>query len=67
MIKQEKKLTSFLCDIYYDRLGEKYDRKKRVIEAEDQRNNKSEQKQMSDDEERLRGLETCEVLVCSVL
>ena len=37
------------------------------MEAEDQRNKTSEWKQMRDDEERLKGLETCEVLVRSVL
>ena len=31
------------------------------MEAEDQRNKKSEQKQMSYDDDRLEGLETCEV------
>ena len=36
------------------------------MEAEDQRKNKFEQKQMTDDEERLKGLETCKVLVRSV-
>ena len=67
MIKQEKKLASILCDTYYDRLGAKDDRKKRAIEAEYQRKKKSEHKKMRDYEEKLRGLETCEVLVCSVL
>ena len=37
------------------------------MEAEDQSNKKSEQKQTRDDDERLKGLETCEVLVHSVL
>ena len=37
------------------------------MEEEDHRKNKSEQKQMRDDDERLKGIETCEVLVCSVL
>ena len=37
------------------------------MEAEDQRKNKSDQNQMRDDEEMLKGLETCEVLVCLVL
>ena len=39
----------------------------RSMEAEDNRKRKSEQEQMRDDDERLKSLETCEVLVCSVL
>ena len=42
MIKQANNLASVLCDIEYDRLGEKLDRKKRAMDAEDQRNYKSE-------------------------
>ena len=38
---------------------------KRAIEEEDKR--KSEHNQMRDDDDRLKVLETCEVLVCSVL
>ena len=67
MINQENQLVSVLCDIEYGHLGEKEDRKKRTMEEEDKRNNKYEQKHMRDDGERLKGLETCEVLVCSVL
>ena len=37
------------------------------MEAEDKRKNKSEQNQMRDDYKRLKGLETCEVLACSLL
>ena len=37
------------------------------MEAEDQRKNKSEQKQMKGDDERLKFLDTCEVLVRLVL
>ena len=37
------------------------------MEAEDQRKNKSEQNQMRHDEERLKGIDDCEVLFCSVL
>ena len=32
------------------------------MEAEDQRKNKSEQKQIRNNDERLKGLDTCEVL-----
>ena len=59
-------MESVLRDIESDRLEAKENRKKRDMEAEDQRKNKSEQDQMRDDNERLKGLETCEVLVCSV-
>ena len=41
--------------------------KKIAMEAEDQRKNKYEQKYMRDYEKRLKGLETCEVLVRLVL
>ena len=65
--KQASKLASVLCAIEYDRLGVKEYRKKRAIETEDQSNNKSEQNQMSDDDGRLKVIETFKVLVCSVL
>ena len=58
MIKRARKLAYVLCDIEYDRLGVKEDRKKRAIETEDQSNNKSEQNQMSDDDGRLKVIET---------
>ena len=41
--------------------------KNRATEEEDHRKKKSEEKQMRDDDKRLKGLEICEVLVCSVL
>ena len=37
------------------------------MKTEDQRKKKSEQKQMRYDDERLKGIETCELLVHSVL
>ena len=61
MIKQENELDYVLCHIEYDHIGSKEDSKKRVMEAEDQRKNKYEQNQMRYDDERLRGLETCEL------
>ena len=67
MIKQANKLASVLCDIESDRLRAKEDKNKREMEVEDHRNNKYEQKQMRDDGDRLKGIETCEVLICSVL
>ena len=60
-------MTSVLCDIESDFLGENEDGKKRVMEIEYQRKKKSEQKNMRDDDERLKCLETFEVLVSSVL
>ena len=66
-IKQENELASVLCSIESVCIGAKEDWKKIVMYAEDQRKNESEQNQMRDDDERLKGLETCEVLVCSVL
>ena len=67
IIKQANELASVICDIYSDRLGEKGDRKKRYMESQDQSNNKYEQYQMRDYEDMLKGIETCEVFVCSVL
>ena len=37
------------------------------MDVDDQKKKKSEHKHMRDDDERLKSLETCEVLVCSVL
>ena len=45
----------------------KEDRKKIVTEANENRRQKSEEKQVRENEDRLRGLESCETLVCSVL
>ena len=56
-----------LCDIESDYLGAKEDRKKRSMEAEDNMKNTFYQKQMRDAGERLKCLETYEVLVRSVL
>ena len=67
MIKQSDELMSVLCDIEAGRLGAKEDRNKRAMEAEYQRNKKPEKKQMRDDVKRSKRLETCEVLVRSVL
>ena len=63
MIKQPNKLLYIIGDIEYDRLGEKEDRRKIATEAEYQRNNKSEQKKVRQNRKRLKGLETCEVMV----
>ena len=60
-------MASVICDIEFDRLGEKEDRNKRATEAEDQGKKKSEQNHMRDDDERVKVIETCEVLVRPVL
>ena len=60
-------MAAVLCGIDPDRLGEKEEGNVRVIEAEDQKKNKSEKKQRGEDEERPEGIQTCEVLIHSVL
>ena len=67
MTKQASKLESILCDIQSDHIGSNDDRKNILMEEEDHRNKKSEQKYMMDDYKRLKGLENFEVLVHSVL
>ena len=67
MIKQTNKLAPVLCAIDSDHLRAKEDRKKRATEAEDYNKKKSGQEQMRGDDGRLKVLETCEVLVPSVL
>ena len=37
-----------------------------MMDSEDQRKKKYEQKQMRDDDKRLKVIDTCEVMVCSV-
>ena len=67
MIKQENLLASVPCDIEYDRLGEKEERKKIFLDSDYHRNNKAEKGYMRDDYRSPKGLQTCEFLVCSVL
>ena len=67
MIKQEIFLTDVLGNIDSDNLGTKEDRKKRVMEAEDQRKNKPEQNQRRYDDDRSEVILTCGVLVHLVL
>ena len=43
------------------------DKKRRATEAEENRRQKYEEKQVRENEDRFRGLESCEALVCSVL
>ena len=67
MLKKGNELASVLYDIESDHNLAKYDRKNRDMETEYQKKNKSEQKHISYGKERLKRLDTCEVLVFSVL
>ena len=67
MIKQENELASVICDIDSDHLGENEGSKNGVMDAKDQRKKKSEQKDMRNYDGRLKVLDTCEILVISVL
>ena len=67
MINQANELASVIDDIESFCHGGKEDGKKRVMEADYQRNKKYEQKQIRDDDKRLKDLDTCEVLVRSIL
>ena len=66
-IRQAKKLASVLCDLESNYTREKEDKNKRAMEAEGNRRQKSEEKQVRENEDRLRGVDSCEALVCSVL
>ena len=66
MIKQSNELAYNLGYIDSNRLGKKEDRNE-IEYSEYHRKKKYEQKQMRDDNNGLKGLETCKVLVCSVL
>ena len=66
-ISGRKKLASVLCDLESDRIREKEDKMKRVTEVEENRRQKSEEKQVRENKNKLRGLERYEALVCSVL
>ena len=46
---------------------EKEEKKKRETEVEENRRQKSEDKQVRENEDKLRGLESCEALVRSIL
>ena len=59
MIKQANEFSSFICDIESERLREKDDGKNKAMNEEDQRNKKSEQKQIRDDDDRLKCLDNC--------
>ena len=66
-IRQVNKLASVLCDLESDRIRDKEEKKKKVTEVEDNRRQKSEEKQIRENEDKLRGLEIFEALVRSVL
>ena len=66
-IRQAKTFAYVLCDLESDTIIEKQDKKKRVMEAEENRRQKYEQKHGRENEDRLRGPDRCEALVCSVL
>ena len=60
-------MASILCDLKSDRIREKEEKKKRATEAEESRSQKSEENQVRENEDKLRGLESCEALVRYVL
>ena len=60
-------MASVLCDLESDRIRDKEEKKKKATEVEDNRRQKSEKKQIRENEDKLRGLESCEALVPSVL
>ena len=66
-IIQSKRLESILCDLDYDFLRGNQQRKNRATEVYENRRQKYEEKQVMENEDRLRGLESCEALVRSVL
>ena len=66
-IRHANKLASVLCDLGSDKMWEKEEKKKRATEVEEKRKQKSEEKQVRENKDKLRGLESCEALVRSVL
>ena len=64
-MRQTKKLASVLYDLDYDSM-ENDEKKKIVTDAEENRRRKSKEKQVKENEDTLRGLESCEALVRSV-
>ena len=67
LIRQANKLASVLCDLESDYMREKGEKKKIYMENEENRRRKNEEKQVRENEDMLRGLESCESLFCSVL
>ena len=66
-IRQAEKLASFLCDLESYRMRENDEKKKRETEVDENRRQKYEEKQVMENEDKLRGLESCEALVHYVL
>ena len=61
-------MSSVLCDLESDLIREKEEEeKKRAKEVEENRRQKYEEKQVRENKDKLRGLESCEALVHSVL
>ena len=60
-------MAPVLCDLKSDCIREKEERNKRATEAEGNSRQKYEENQVREHEDKLRGLESCETLVCSVL
>ena len=60
-------MASVLCDLDSDLTRKKEENKKRVEEAEKNRRRKSEDNQVMENKERLKGIESCEALVHCVL
>ena len=66
-IRQANNLASVLCDLESDCIRDKEENKKIPTEVEDNRRHESEEKQIRENEDKLRGLESFESLVRSVL
>ena len=66
-VKQSNKMASIMCDLESDCMREREEENKRGMEADENRSRKSEEKQVRGKKDRLRVLDRCEYLVCSVL
>ena len=60
-------MASVLCDLESDRIRKNEEKKKRVTDVEENRRQKYEEKKIRECEDKLRGLESCEDLVFSIL
>ena len=66
-ISQANNLASVLCDLQSDCMRENEQKNKRATEVEENRRHKSEEKQVRENKDKLRGLESFEALVRYVL
>ena len=66
-ISQENKLASVLCDLDHDCKRRKEDKKKRSTEVEKNRRQRYEENQVRENEDWLRGLDSCEDLVVNYI